>query len=285
MIEAMEYQNLEGLQSGHSDSMDSPQLRVAKVASLEPPLFDATCQTLRPVSHLLANLLMPVREYPVLIQSLLPEESPAHDLIAHLGVAADRLEELNTALVLLCHGCEGECGVIEAGVLIAHVLSDLSGESEAELEIDVQTEAVRVRAPYAMLHTALRQLCRNAIAAMPTGGRLTVVTQPMGAFEAGEKYAHPVDHDVAVISVRDNGRGFDPAPDDRLFEPFVAGRGEGLGVGLSLVYRAALCVGGFVAYGSEPDKGTAFDMILPAYPCGEQQRETREFGMPERGRI
>lgn len=242
-------------------------MRVACVPSLEPPLFDSACLTLRAISHLLANLLMPVREYPILIKTLLDEASPAHDLIGHLGMTSDRLEELNTALVQLCHGTEGEGVCINVRQMATDVLLDICEESGEGITSCLLADAVSVAAPFSTLYEAMKHLCRNAVAAMPDGGELRVETELLAQSAVQLRFDRAVSGDCVAIAVQDAGTGLAPGVQDGLFEPFVAGRGDGLGVGLSVVYRAALCAGGFVAYGSRPHGGARFEMILPVCQC------------------
>lgn len=74
----------------------------------------------------------------------------------------------------------------------------------------------------------------------------------------------------AVVEVRDEGRGIEPARLERLFEPFTADRpregqpGSGLGMGLALTRALAELQGGTVAARSEgPGQGASFEIRLP----------------------
>lgn len=70
------------------------------------------------------------------------------------------------------------------------------------------------------------------------------------------------------ISVRDNGRGIDPAHHDRIFEVFQSlspradGR-RGTGIGLSIVKKIAETQGGDAWVESPPDGGACFHVSLP----------------------
>ena len=73
--------------------------------------------------------------------------------------------------------------------------------------------------------------------------------------------------DAHVISVRDNGRGIDPAHVGRIFEPFqsfaTSSRSRGAGMGLAIVKKIVEKRGGEISVESELGKGTTFRIRLP----------------------
>ena len=70
-----------------------------------------------------------------------------------------------------------------------------------------------------------------------------------------------------VVSVRDNGQGFNPAYCDRVFEPFERLNGKrypGSGLGLPLAKRIVEQHGGRIWAESHPGQGSTFWFTLPA---------------------
>jgi len=106
-------------------------------------------------------------------------------------------------------------------------------------------------------------LVRNAIEAMPGGGRLTLVTRlsmnPLFAkvdLGQGQK-------SLAEIQIADEGQGMPEATRDKVFTPFFSTKDRGLGLGLALCHRIIEEHKGAIQVTSEPGRGTAVSCFLP----------------------
>jgi signal transduction histidine kinase len=76
-----------------------------------------------------------------------------------------------------------------------------------------------------------------------------------------------IEDTMAILSIRDNGIGFDMKFHDRIFDIFQRlQRSEdypGTGVGLALVRKAMQRMGGTVRAESSPGKGATFTLEIP----------------------
>jgi signal transduction histidine kinase len=79
------------------------------------------------------------------------------------------------------------------------------------------------------------------------------------------------DGDELVVAVEDRGPGIDPEIADRLFEPFVSGRGS-TGLGLAVSLGIAREHGGTIAGRNRAEGGARFEVRLPAAPVSARAR-------------
>lgn len=116
------------------------------------------------------------------------------------------------------------------------------------------------------LQDSLAALAQNAKAAMPDGGRLKVEVEPVNLDEpcTGE-HTDAVAGSCVRITVTDTGSGIPYAVYDRIFEPFFTTRpgGQGMGLGLSVVYGFVKQSGGHIRVDGTPGAGTTFTIDLP----------------------
>ena len=110
--------------------------------------------------------------------------------------------------------------------------------------------------------TQLRQLMQNLI-----GNALKfhdATRSPLVSVSAS------VQKQTCVLSVEDNGIGFEPQYVDRIFKPFerlhAREHYDGSGMGLAICRRIAERHGGSIAASSTPGKGSTFRVTLPIHP-------------------
>jgi signal transduction histidine kinase len=114
------------------------------------------------------------------------------------------------------------------------------------------------------LQQAFVNLFLNALEAMGPNGTLSVATNllPSGATPAdpGQKAAGT----RLGLLIQDNGIGIRPEHMARLFEPFFTTKPNGTGLGLLITRRIIQEHRGTITVESQPDKGTSFQITLPA---------------------
>jgi PAS domain S-box-containing protein len=171
---------------------------------------------------------------------------------------------------------------------IAGLLSRTLGE-DIPISVDLAEDVWLVLADPAQLEAALLNLATNARDAMPTGGRLMIVTgnRRLDADYAAT-YAELSPGDYAMIEVSDTGVGMPPEVMSRIFEPFFTTKepGKGTGLGLSMVFGFIKQSGGHINLYSEVGGGTTFRLYLPRAQAkveaeAQQQPEAHSAGGSE----
>jgi nitrogen-specific signal transduction histidine kinase len=121
------------------------------------------------------------------------------------------------------------------------------------LRTRVDPDAQPIRANRVLLVWALENVVKNAVDALAgRGGKILIL-------------AHRGEDDLLHVHVADDGPGISPTVRDRIFEPGVSTKSGGWGVGLSLTRRIIQELhGGRVTVRSRRNRGTVFDIVLPA---------------------
>jgi signal transduction histidine kinase len=148
----------------------------------------------------------------------------------------------------------GETDLVVRKVYVNRFVEDLTtqlGAATAGRGIDFELAARYNGIAYFDEQKLLRvfhNLARNAIEAMPEGGKLTVTVDRDG--------------DNLIIAVKDTGSGVPPELQPRLFELFATGKKGGTGLGLAIVKKIIDDHRGSIACESS-SHGTTFTIQLP----------------------
>lgn len=131
---------------------------------------------------------------------------------------------------------------------------------EAELRgIQLVTRIAEALPPCQLDPRAISQvllnLLKNAIEAMPEGGRLTVTARP-GSLSADGTAA-------VVLEVEDTGIGVEEADLRKVFRPLFTTKPGGSGLGLSFCRQTVEEHGGEIRLGSQKGQGTRVTLLLP----------------------
>ncbi|QDH32883.1 sensor histidine kinase [Porphyrobacter sp. YT40] len=137
--------------------------------------------------------------------------------------------------------------VIDGSLLL---LRDQIRQKELSLTLPApEAAAGQVRARHVQLEQVLVNLLQNAVQACAPGGQIALAIAAEG----------PALH----LSVTDTGPGVPPALRDTLFQPFVTGKPEGIGLGLAIARDIMRQLGGDLVHEDTPG-GARFTMVMPA---------------------
>ena len=221
------------------------------------------------VAHDFNNLLTVIFGF---TDELLAQEDlgrQTHDAARAINQAGERAAALTAKLLGFSRRSVLQPKVIDLNAAIdarAPLLHRLIGEDVA-LDISLAPELSPVRMDPVQLDQVLMNLAVNARDAMPTGGRLAIATSNVTVGE-GQVSAHPDCQPGlhVLLRVSDTGCGMSAEVLGHIFEPFFTTKeaGRGTGLGLAMVFGIVRQSGGCVHVQSEPDRGSSFEIYLPA---------------------
>jgi len=144
------------------------------------------------------------------------------------------------------------------------------------LKIKPSSHLPTIKADPHQLTQVIMNLVINASDAVSYGGSITIETKQVDLDESAcRQYSETKPGTYCVFTIRDNGQGMDEETKRHIFEPFFTTKeeGKGTGLGLSTVFGIVKQSGGFIDVTSEVQKGTTFQIFLPAQGKAYKKRE------------
>jgi two-component system sensor histidine kinase HydH len=110
------------------------------------------------------------------------------------------------------------------------------------------------------MRRAFTNIIKNAIDAMPNGGKLAIISKKI--------------NECVEISFSDTGIGMEKKVIEKLWTPLFTTKAKGMGFGLPICKRIVESHGGKISVESTEGEGSTFTMTLPIEPEVEDNRET-----------
>jgi PAS domain S-box-containing protein len=193
-----------------------------------------------------------------LLAGPVPEPETLYEGVSEVAQEAERAGDVLGRLREFVRGGEPRRAFVEVGPLIHAAVGLARAEAmQNEVEIDVQVDPglPLVLADHIQIEQVLINLLRNAIDAIATTDR----QQRLIVVEAHRKIG-----DTVQISVADSGPGVIAEMANRLFEPFLTTKPEGMGMGLSISRSIVESHGGRLRTFQSVGSGATFLFDLPS---------------------
>jgi signal transduction histidine kinase/ActR/RegA family two-component response regulator len=161
--------------------------------------------------------------------------------------------------------------VLDAAV----TLFEHSTDSSVQVETNYDSRPINIEGHLASLQNAVLNLLINARDAMPSGGTVTITTQPLEKSDAGAV-------ERVRVLIQDTGTGVPDELREQIFTPFFTTKPAGMGTGLGLpgVLATVQSHGGTLGVESEVGK-TVFTIELPV--ARQRSKSISESKQPVRG--
>ena len=219
------------------------------------------------VAHDFNNLLTVIIGRSEVLAKALPAHDPLRRQVELIDRTAVRASRLTQQLLAFSRNQVLQPTTVDVNSAVHDVSSMLQSLIGDDVVLDIATGASRaaVKVDRHQLEQAIVNLVINARDAMPFGGRLAIATANGTLDAGGAREQDDPPGPYVILSIADTGLGMPPEVRARAFEPFFTtkGRGQGTGLGLSMVYGFVKQSGGDIAIESESGRGTTVRIYLP----------------------
>jgi PAS domain S-box-containing protein len=223
------------------------------------------------IAHDFNNILTPIIVRTEIALLDVHPESPVRGHLEQVLRAAERAGELVKQILTFSRQGEQQRRPLRMGPIVKEALKFLRSTLPTTIEIrqEIQGEAAVLADP-TEVHQVIMNLCTNAAHAMRQKGGLLdvglheVVVCPDGSGRVPGLSPGP----YLRLSVRDTGTGMEPWMLEKIFDPYFTtkDKGEGTGLGLSVVHGIITSLKGAIRVWSRPGEGSLFTVHIPAIP-------------------
>lgn len=222
------------------------------------------------IAHDFNNILTPLLGYAEIALRSVERGSAMSNYLEEILKASHRAKDLVDQILAFSRKNDKEGQPIHILPIVKEVLNLIKTSLPDHVEVEriIKTERDVVHADPTQMHQVFMNLCTNAAHAMKQREQGTLelrVTDFLLDTHYRSEFPKLEAGRYLRISVKDTGTGMDQATLERIFEPFFTtkGKGEGTGLGLSVVHSIISNCKGRITVESELDKGTTFNVILP----------------------
>lgn len=214
-------------------------------------------QMSRMVAHEVNNPLAIIKNYLSVLDRKLANHEPFNAEISILNEEIDRMSSIINGMAA------GKPALQNGRTKLASVIHDVAQlflqtgyrSPAARIEVDMDDAAAEVDCDPGTLKQVLVNLVKNAMEAMPDGGRIDI---------RHNGYVNREGTLYAELSVRDTGPGMSAEQMAHLFSPVRSTKGEShQGLGLSIVHSLLSKANSLISCRSNSE-GTNFEILLPA---------------------
>ncbi len=262
--------------------VDITERKKLEAQLLQVQKIEAIGQLAGGIAHDFNNILSAITGYAELSVSILEPESQASEYLNLVLEASGRAKELINQILMFSRESVQDLRPIRVDFPVKEALKLIRASVPATIEIISRIlSAASALADPTQIHQIVMNLCTNAAQAMQEKGGLLevhltdIIVEPADILQ---NYPDAKPGEYIRLSVSDRGHGIDARHLHRIFDPFFTTkkRGEGTGMGLSVVHGIVTSYGGFVYASNRTGGGSTFEILIPA-----QARAVAHDAVPE----
>ncbi len=222
------------------------------------------------IAHDFNNILSSIIGFTQLAMTDVEKGTDIEDDLQEVYKAANRATDLVKQILTISRHDETKTWPIQVTPLIREALKMLRSTIPTSIKFreNISNERMVVEANPTQLHQVVVNLVTNAKQAMTDGSGVLEICVDSLNFESNDTknaYLELLPGRYARITVGDTGIGILDKDIKKIFDPYFTTKekGEGTGLGLSVVHSIVKSQGGHITVYSEPGKGTTFHVYLP----------------------
>lgn len=215
------------------------------------------------MAHEIKNALVAVKTF----VDLLLEKNKDAELAEIVGREMSRVNAIVRQLLKFGSASRPERGPVRLHDVLEHSLRMVQHQLDGKLiSLNRSFKATSDVVPgdNQQLEQVFVNLFLNAVDATGANGSLTVETEFIAAATADIAMPQLAGQPHVRVKVADTGAGIPPENLEQMFEPFFTTKNHGTGLGLPITRRIVQEHQGQILVESQPNKGTVFNIILPA---------------------
>ena len=221
------------------------------------------------IAHDFNNILSGIMGYVEIARLEVGKNSHVENILGNALKACERAKSLVSQILTFSRKDEEEMSPLLIGPIVKEAVKLLKASLHPNVEIkqSIENEIGMIEANPTEVHQIVINLCTNAQHAMQNKGGLLEVS--LTQIEVGNDTVYRCKKlkpgSYLKLSVSDTGDGMDKETLKKIFDPYFTtkGKGEGTGLGLSVVHGIVNKHKGAITVDSELRKGTTFHVYLP----------------------
>jgi len=226
------------------------------------------------IAHDFNNIIAAISGYAELALPSAEKGSRVQVNLERIQQVAERARAMVHQILVFSRRRKPEKVLVDVSAMAEEVLQLLRSSLPSTIEIQSElADGCTVMADASQLHQVVMNLGTNAGYAMRTnGGTLRLQTYSIELDAEKARLTGLAAGQYIALIVEDTGEGISAQNVRRIFDPFFTTKpkGEGTGMGLSMVHGIVTSMRGHISVESSEGTGTRFTILLP-FCCGEQE--------------
>ncbi len=222
------------------------------------------------IAHDMNNLLGAIKGHAFLMMRDIDATTPLYGHITEILSCIDKGSDIANQLLGFAQADTFYRTSIDVNRLVRKTVENLNLRGKRIiLDVELEPRPLMIKADPERINQVVSAVVENALQAMPTGGKLSIITES-AAILNGTAEAYGVDTGYfCKITITDTGIGMDKETLEKIFKPFYTANHQKYpdrkGLGLTFARKIVRNHKGVIDVWSSPRVGSSFSVILPLF--------------------